>query len=408
MKRLLLAFLLIASAAKADPDNYVQIEAGRGLATAGDCVACHTAPGGTRFAGGRGISTPFGVINSANLTPDLETGLAGWSEAEFHRAMTQGIRRDGVHLYPAFPYPFYTKISRDDSDAIFAFLRTLPATSNRVNRSSLPFPFSIRAAMIGWNAINFTPGAFKPEPSRSPEFNRGAYLVEGLGHCGACHTPMNVIGGSKSGQAFQGNAIQDWWAPSLTNDQRTGLGAWSVDEIVEYLQTGRNTRTAASGPMAEVVQYSTALMPTDDLKAIATYLKERERPNPNLSPPTPPAPLPASDAAVQAGAAIYTDTCSACHSRAGEGIPRLFPRLAGNAMVQQSDTAGLTRIVLGGGRAAATTVAPTSPAMPALGWRLDDAQAAAVLTYIRNSWGNSAAAVTPGEVAKMRTVLARP
>ena len=277
-----------------------------------------------------------------------------------------------------------------------------------MNRSSLPFPFSIRAAMIGWNAINFTPGEFKPEPSRSAEFNRGAYLVEGLGHCGACHTPMNAIGGSKAGRAFQGNTIQDWWAPSLTNDQRTGLGAWSVEEIVEYLQTGRNTRTAASGPMAEVVQYSTALMPTDDLRAMAVYLKERERPNPNLAAPASPAPVPASDAAFKAGEAIYADTCSACHARAGEGVPRLFPRLAGNAMVQQADPAGLTRIVLGGGRAVATAVAPTSPAMPALGWRLDNAQTAAVLTYIRNSWGNAAAAVSTSDVSRMREVLARP
>lgn len=162
------ALLLGITGAKAEPDNYVQIEQGRQLTTAGDCIACHTAPNGTPFAGGRGISTPFGVIYSANLTPDLETGLAGWSEAEFHQAMTQGIRRGGAHLYPAFPYPFYTKISRDDSDAIFAFLRALPATSNRVNRSSLPFPFSIRAAMIGWNAINFTPGKFEPDPGRTP------------------------------------------------------------------------------------------------------------------------------------------------------------------------------------------------------------------------------------------------
>ncbi len=408
MKRLLLGLLLVASAARAEPDTYVQVEQGRRLAIAGDCIACHTAPNGRPYAGGRGISTPFGVINSANLTPDLETGLAGWSEADFHRAMTQGIRRDGGHLYPAFPYPFYTKITRDDSDAIFAFLRTLPATSNRVNRSSLPFPFSIRTAMIAWNALNFTPGEFKPEPSRTPEFNRGAYLVEGLGHCGACHTPMNLIGGSKTGQAFQGNVIQDWWAPALTDDRRTGLGGWSVDHIVEYLRTGRNGRTAASGPMAEVVQYSTALMPIDDLKAMATYLKERETPNPNLAPPAGPAPLPASDATIQAGAAIYTDTCSACHARNGAGIERLFPRLAGNAMVQQPDPAGLTRIVLGGGRAAVTTAAPTSPAMPALGWRLDDAQTAAVLTYIRNTWGNAAPAVTAGDVAHMREVLARP
>lgn len=401
MRRLLLALSLCATAAPAhaDPDNYSQVERGRALVTAGDCIACHTPPEGPRFGGGRGIVTPFGTINSANITPDQETGIGAWTQDDFARAMSEGIRSNGQHLYPAFPYPFYTRVTRADTDDIFAFLRTLPAVHKVVNRDTLPFPFDIRASMLAWNTINFSQGEFTPDPARTPEYNRGAYLVEGLGHCGACHTPMNSLGGSRNSRMYQGNNILTWVAPNLTNDDHTGLGTWSVAEIVEYLRTGRNAHAAAAGPMAEVVQYSTALMPEPDVKAMATYLKQRGAAgpyNPNLAPIRP------DDATMQAGAAIYRDTCSACHTAEGRGIPRLFPQLAGSPSVQQEDPTTLARVVVSGARTAATSAAPTSPAMPALGWRLDDNQIAAVLTYIRNTWGNAAPAVSRSDVAKVR------
>lgn len=401
MRWVVVALLLLAGAARAEPDRFGLLEQGRALATAGDCIACHTAPGGVPFAGGRGIETPFGTINSANLTPDRETGLGRWSNAEFARAMSRGIARGGRHLYPAFPYTYYTKVTRPDVDAIFAYLQSLAPVRNPVKRSTLPFPLNIRAAMIGWNTLFFEPGEWAPDPGRSEAYNRGSYLVEGLGHCGACHTPMNALGANQASVAFQGNQIQDWWAPNITADARVGIGAWSVDEIMEYLRTGRTARSAASGPMAEVVEYSTSKMPVADLVAIATYLKER-----GAAGPAPRAPVAASEPAMAAGQAIYVDTCQACHAASGTGVPLLFPALAGSAVVQQTDPTTLARVVITGTRAAATAEAPTGPAMPSLGWRLGDAQIAAVLTYVRNSWGNAAPPVSAGQVQALREKVA--
>lgn len=405
---LLLLPLLLPAPARADQDTYLDVERGRALAAAGDCIACHTAPNRPAFSGGRGLETPFGTINSANLTPDLETGLGTWTGDDFYRAMHHGIAKSGAYLYPAFPYPFYTKVTRADTDAIFAFLRTLPPAANRVDRDTLPFPFGIRTSMLAWNALFFTPGEFRPDPKRSDEWNRGAYLVEGLGHCGACHTPINALGGSNASKPLAGNVIQAWLAPNITADPVIGVGGWSADDIVEYLRTGRNRHAAASGPMAEVVQYSTAFMPEPDLRAIATYLRETGAPpppNPNLA-PTPRQPMvAAADPVMQTGRSIYQDTCSACHAATGQGVEHLFPRLAGSPGVQQPDPTTLIRVVVAGARTAATAAAPTSPAMPSLGWRLDDAQVAAVLTYVRNSWGNAAPAVTASEVARLRPRL---
>ena len=401
MIRWLLLFLLGAvPLAQADEDNFVQVQRGRALATAGDCIACHTAANGPAYAGGRGIQTPFGTINSANLTFDNDTGLGTWTADDFARALHEGVSKNGMHLYPAFPYPFYTRVTRADSDAIFAFLKTLPVTSNRVDRDSLPFPFSIRASMNAWNALFFTASTFAPDPARSDVYNRGAYLVEGLGHCGACHTPMNSLGGSKTSEPLHGNELQSWIAPNITNDVRIGVGGWSNAQIVEYLRTGRNDVAAASGPMAEVVQYSTAFMAEADLQAIATYLKEHA-----ADASAAPTPIAADDRAMQTGQAIYQDTCKACHAANGMGVERLFPRLAGTPSIQQPDPTTLVRVVVAGTRAAVTAGAPTSPAMPALGWRLDDAQVAAVLTYIRNSWGNAAPAVSANQVGRLRPTV---
>ncbi|KWV56333.1 alcohol dehydrogenase [Bradyrhizobium macuxiense] len=395
--QVLLILQLLVGGAAADPDNYVEAARGRALVTAGDCITCHTAIGGASFAGGFALQTPFGAIMTPNITPDNITGIGSWSADDFARAMHEGRRPDGTHLYPAFPYPYYTKVTRADLDAIYVYLRTLSPVTNNVNRSTLPFPFNIRLSMWGWNTIFFTAGAFVPDPKRSAEFNHGAYLVEGLGHCGACHTPFNAFGAARSDRYLEGNQIDNWTAPNITNDMDAGLGKWSVDDIAQYLKTGQTGLSIASGPMKDVIENSTSKMRDSDLRAMAVYLKERR-----AGGAPPPAPLSASDPRMRAGEAIYVDTCSACHTSNGGGIEHIFPKLAGTAIAQQDDPASLARIVIAGGRAAATGERPTAPAMPALGFRLTDAQVAAVVTYVRNSWGNAASPVAEDAIKALR------
>lgn len=398
---LLAASVLGAGGAKADPDNFTEVERGKYLAIAGDCMACHIGADGKSLAGGNLLETPFGKISVPNITPDKETGLGRWSADDFYRAMHEGKRPDGTHLYPAFPYPDFTKISRADNDAIFAYLQTLPPVRNAVDRDTLPFPFNIRLLMAGWNMLNFEPGEFRPDPQKSAEYNRGAFLVEGPAHCGLCHTPRNLMGGDKDSQLLQGAALQGWFAPNLTMDKRLGLGDWSEEELIAYLRTGRNDRAAASGPMAEVVAYSTSQMTDADLKAIAVYLRENGRVV-NTSGDT--TPLAADDSRMRTGEAIYADTCKACHVADGSGVSRMFPRLANNQLVQQGDPTGVLRVILQGAQSAATPLSLTAPSMPSLGWRLNDQQVADVATYIRNAWGNAAPAVTADQVKKMREV----
>ncbi len=394
--------LLSATAARADLDGYVQVDHGRYLAVAGDCAACHSSPKGA-FAGGRAIETPFGNINAANLTPDRDTGLGRWSAEDFWHALHDGHSVTDGRLYPAFPYNYYTKVTRSDSDALFAFLRSVEPVSNPVDRNTLPWPFSMRVSMLGWNTLEFKPGVFQPDPAQSAQFNRGAYLVEGLGHCGACHTPMDLVGGPKDGEHLQGNSIQNWLAPSLTNDAEAGLGSWSVNDIVQYLKTGRNLHAAASGPMGEVVEVSTSKMTEPDLQAIATYLKQR-----GDAGPQPAAPLPAGDPRLAAGEAVYVDNCSACHRRDGKGVADLFPALAGAPSVRQTDPATTIRVIIAGAQVVSTGAAPTAPAMPSFGWHLSDTQIADVVTYLRNTWGNAAPAVSASQVADVRKVVAVP
>jgi mono/diheme cytochrome c family protein len=402
-----LAALFAAAPLRAAPDNYDAVERGRYLVVLGDCVACHMNPSGEKtgsqgFVGGRQIETPFGLIATPNITPDRATGIGTWTSDQFYGAMHEGIRPNGARLYPAFPYTYFTRMPRGDTDAIFAYLGTLEPVEHAVDRNTLPFPFNIRASMLAWNALFFTPGEFRPDPARSPEWNRGAYIVEGPAHCGACHTPKNLLGGDRDSQHFAGGPLQGWFAPNLTSDQRAGLGSWSADEIVEYLKTGRNVRSAASGPMAEVVEYSTGLMTDADLRAIAVYLKE---PTSQAAAAPARASLAASDERMAMGEALYLDRCMACHTRSGEGVPRMFPRLAGSQLVQQQGSEGVLRVVMQGVRSAYSPHAPTSPAMPAFAWRFNDEQAAAVTTYIRNAWGNAAPAVTPADAARMRELL---
>jgi mono/diheme cytochrome c family protein len=395
------AFLLVGTTASfagdSDPQEFTQIERGRYLAVLSDCASCHTVPGSNQpFAGGRAIETPFGNIVAPNITPDPETGIGSWSDEQFDAAVRKGIARNGSHLYPAMPYNAYTKMSRDDVLAIRAYLNTLAPVRNAVEANTLPFPFNIRAAMRVWNALYFNEGDYQPNPRQSAEWNRGAFLVDGPGHCGACHTPKTALGGDKTGQYLEGAYLQGWSAPDITNDSRLGLGAWSKEDLVAYLKSGHNRVTAATGPMGEVVTLSTAFMTDSDLNAIATYLKSL--PGKTAAP----AALAANDPAMTAGVAVYRDQCSACHGLDGKGIAELFPSVADSSMVKSGDPTTSIRIVLRGARSVGTAAQPTAPGMPSYGKQLDDDEVAAVLTYMRNTWGGAAAAVTSGQVSDVR------
>lgn len=398
----LLVLLGVSAAHAADRQAFDQIERGRYLAAVGDCAACHTAPGGKLYAGGLAIATPFGTLIGSNLTPDRETGIGDWSDDDFVNGMQQGRGRGGAYLYPAMPYTYYTKVTREDALAIRAYLATLDPVYNKVVSNQLPFPFNIRLSMAFWNALFFTSGRFEPIAGKSDDWNRGAYLVEGLGHCGMCHTAKNALGGDKASHALQGGALQGWFSPNLTGDPRIGLGSWPVDDVVTYLKTGHNGIELATGPMSEVIMDSTSQMTDADLKAIAVYLKDQSPQN-----DTSPKALPAENPTMRAGQAIYIDNCAACHTTAGTGIPSLFSALKGSPSVQSADPISLIRVVLQGAQSVATERAPTGPSMPALGWKLTDEQVAAVITYIRNSWGNAAVPVSASDVKSTRQQLSQ-
>ena len=373
------------------------VERGRYLAAAGDCAGCHTTEGGAPYAGGRPLATPFGTVLSANLTPDA-TGLKGWTADQFHRAMTQGISANGDHLYPAFPYNYFARMPRADTDALFAWLQSLPPTPNRLQRNQLPFPFNIRALMSVWNMLYLDKAEFKPDPAHDEPWNRGAYLVQGPGHCAACHTPKTVLGGPKDAHDLHGGEFGTWFAPDLTANGRTGLGGWTRDELVQFLRTGRNAHASASGEMGLVVQDSTSQLADDDLQAIATWLGDRAA--------SPPASMtPPDTALMKAGEAIFVDQCSACHLMRGQGQTLAFPPLARSANLQQTDPTTALHIILAGAQASPTRAQPTPFTMPAFAWKLDDRQVAAVATYVRNEWGNAAPAVTPDQVEKLRSKL---
>src|SRR5476649_1163195 len=371
------------------------IARGKTLTNAGDCASCHTADPAKPFAGGKRIETPFGPIYSPNLTPDRNTGLGAWSDDEFYRALRYGERPDGSRYYPAFPYPNFTKLIRDDVLAIRAYLATLPPIRNIRPPSQLHWPLNYRVVMRAWNFLFFRPGIFEPDQNKHGPRNRGGYLVEGAAHCGACHTPKNIFGADKRGQRFGGGRVQGWFAPRLDNAPRSGLQSWSVDDIVEYLQSGRNGRSHAGGAMAEVVVNSTSKMSDADVHAIAVYLKDLPAgaPEPVVTPP--------QQGDMTAGAAVYAHACIACHEADGTGAPRIYPPLPGNANLQSANPSSILRIILDGAQTVTTPRAPNTGSMPAYA-KFSDQEIADVATYIRNSWGNAAPAVTPGQVKKAR------
>jgi len=383
-------------------DQFDRIEAGRYQAILSDCAACHTRPGGKPFAGGAPLETPFGALVPPNITPDPETGIGTWSYEDFRGAVKAGIGKGGKRLYPAMPYPAYATMKESDIADLWAYFQKIEPVSNHVVSNQLPFPLNIRAVMIGWNLLNFSPKEFQPNPDKSAEWNRGAYIVNGAGHCGTCHTPKNLTGADKKSEFLRGANLQSWFAPDLTDDPHRGIGSWSSDDIIAYLKTGANRFDIASGPMAEAITASTSQWKDEDLKAVATYLKDIKGSGTPV-----PQPVAADDAAVRAGKAIYFDRCSACHISSGAGQASLFPTLAKAPIVNSTDPTSLIRVVLEGSQAIGTASKPTTPAMPSFSWNLSDADVANVLTYVRNSWGNAAPPVTASQVKDMRGRIAR-
>jgi mono/diheme cytochrome c family protein len=379
--------------------DFAQVERGRYLTAVADCGACHTdSSAGGLFAGGKPIETPFGKVLAANITPDRQTGIGNWTDAQFDAAVRLGRGPDGERLYPAMPFPYYTRMTQADVLAIRAYLNTLPPVHRVVHPNQLPFPFDIRASMWLWDTLYFQPGPFKPDPLKSAQWNRGAYLVRGAGHCAACHTPKTSLGGDLAHQRLQGYSIEGWFAPDITGDLALGLGVWSIADVVAYLKTGHNRLAAASGPMAEEVADSSSRMTEADLEAVALFLKDQPGAAPSATP------LGASDPQMVAGAAIYRDLCSACHAENGAGVPYLIPDLARSSSVASREPTSLLRVVIHGAQSVATAAEPTAPAMPAFGSQLTDAQIAAVTTYLRNSWGHAASATSAGEVHKARSL----
>ncbi|MFF7708824.1 c-type cytochrome [Pseudomonas sp. NPDC007930] len=372
-------------------------ERGRYVAIAGDCAACHTDPhGGQPFAGGYALQTPFGKLLASNITMDKATGIGEWTEAQFTRAVREGKGRHGENLYPAMPYNAYVKVSDQDMHDLWAYMQTVAPVRHKVVSNQLPFPFNIRLMMFGWNLMFFDNRPFTPLAGASAEANRGAYLVQGLGHCASCHTAKNFLGGDSSAY-LEGGELDGWHAPNITADSYQGIGGWSTEQLVRYLKTGSNHVAVASGPMAEAVTNSTQHMTEADLRAIAAYLQTLPG-----NPAAKPAPLPASDPRMQQGANVYSANCAACHNSDGKGINELASSLAGNPGIQAHNPQSLVTTVLEGGRGAVTLANPTSGAMPSFAWKLSDGQIAAALTYARNSWGNAAPAVSAEQVAEAR------
>ena len=369
----------------ASPANSELIARGAYLARAGNCMACHTTRGGEPYAGGRAIETPFGAVYTSNLTPDEQSGIGSWSAAHFWRAMHNGRSKDGRLLYPAFPYTSYTEVTRDDSDALFSYLRSLPAVFNPNHPHALQFPFDSQAALAVWRALYFKPGVYQPDAGRNAEWNRGAYLVQGLGHCSACHAARNALGATTAGPDLAGGLIpvQNWYAPSLASPHEAGVADWDQQDIISLLKNGVSKNASVAGPMAGVVLGSTQ------------YLKQL--------PPSTTAPSPvAKQAGSAAGAKLYEQHCAGCHGLQGDGVPNAYPALAGNRAVTMPQTANLVQIVLHGGYAPATQGNPRPFGMPPFVLVLNDSEIAALLTHLRQSWGNQASGVTALDVYRIR------
>lgn len=369
------------------PQDAATIARGAYLAKLASCAGCHTTSGGALFAGGAGIATPFGTVYAGNLTPDDASGLGRWNADDFWRAMHEGRGREGRALVPAFPYTEFTKITRADSDALWAYLRSVPPVVRANPKHELDFPYNTPLALEAWRAIYFKPGEFEPDPARSPDWNRGAYLATGLGHCAACHAPRDRFGGPGDAPTGALMAGERWWAPALSIHPR------EAESLVALLKTGQSTQGTAMGPMAEVVLWGTQHWSDADLNAMAVYLQSL--------PPAPARPaVPAGAALPERGQRLYADRCADCHGTRGEGVPGIYPPLAGNPSVLQAEPVNLVHAVRHGGFAPATLAYPRPFGMPPND--IDDAALADLLSFVRGSWGNDAPAVSALQVLRAR------
>ncbi|MDY0331282.1 MAG: cytochrome c [Thiomonas sp.] len=382
-----------------------EVQRGAYLARAGDCVACHTAPGGKPFVGGLKMDMPIGAIYSTNITPDKTHGIGNYSFEQFDRAVRHGVAPGGKHLYPAMPYPSYARVNEADMKALYAyFMQGVPPDPTPNRKPDMVWPMTIRWPLAVWNWLFVRDTNFTPDPKQSAQWNRGAYLVEGLGHCGSCHTPRGLFFQEKAlssrgpnGDLYlTGSQVEHWFA---TNLRGNCLQKWTEAEIVELLQTGKTAHFTALGSMTEVISHSTQHLKPEDLQAMAIYIKSLK---PFVPTQTPAARNPAS---VQRGAQVYNQHCAACHQANGQGLPQVFPGLAKNATVQCSDPNNSIRVVLAGGSTVVTAKAPAPMVMPPFAQSLDDQQVADVVTYIRATWGNGASAVAPEQVRALRKAI---
>jgi mono/diheme cytochrome c family protein len=405
-----LLVIFAISTSRADETIIASGSRGEYLARAGDCVSCHSVADGKAFAGGLKMGTPLGAIYSTNITPDPETGIGSYSIDDFDRAMRRGIAKDGHRLYPAMPYPSYAKLTDADVAALYDFfMKEVPAVHQANLPNELPWPFSFRWPLAIWSFIFTTSGSYVAKSDHDADWNRGAYLVQGLGHCGACHTPRGLAWQEKAldeqSQAYLSGALLDaWYAPSLRGDVRTGLGSWSKGDVSEFLKLGHNRDATAFGSMIDVVNNSTPYLSDSDIGAIAVYLQSL--------PATATQPAFAySDATTaalrgghpsQPGGTVYLNTCATCHGFDAKGFGPYMPPLAGNPVVLDNDPSSLINLVLNGSNPLVVKGAPDAYRMPQFRLQLSDQDIADTVTFIRNGWGNQAPAVTAAQVATLR------
>ena len=374
------------------------------LTRAGNCRGCHTARGGEPFAGGRRLSTSFGIFVTPNITPDKETGIGHWNTDDFWQAIHNGKSRDGRLLYPAFPYTEYTKITRQDANAIFAFLQSLPSVSQVNEPSEINFPYNFKPLLAAWRALYFNEGVYSSDNSQNEEWNRGAYLVQGLGHCNACHTTRNLLGASEE-DTLNGGKIMgvNWYAPSLSSHSEAGGSDWTIEEYIELLSVGISKRAVASGPMATIVGQSLQYLSPEDTRAMAVYLKsltenEVEAPLSAYAPVVPEK----TQLRLDQGSKLYESYCKTCHGESGEGVPGIYPPLASNRSVIMDSPVNTIRSVLYGGYPATTAGNPRPYGMPPFQQIFRDDDVALVVSYIRNAWGNRGSEVSAVDVDRSR------
>jgi mono/diheme cytochrome c family protein len=379
-----------------DPGPSDPVGHGAYLVHASDCMPCHTGPGQPAFSGGLPLNTPFGLMVSPNITPDKQTGIGLWTDDQFYRIIHDGIGRRGEYIYPVMSFTSYTKVTRQDVMAIKAYLFSLKPVRAERDVNQLAFPFNIRLSLLSWRIMFFQAGTYRNDPTRSAVWNRGAYLVQGAGHCGECHTPRNLLGAMELGRTLSGGIVDNYYAPNISADPHAGLGARTVDEVKQFLRTGEEqTLGVAFGPMAEVVHYSMRWMTDADLTAIATYLLNAEKR------PETVASIPITPPQVAAGQAPYAANCAQCHRPDGSGVPHAIPNLAGNAAVVATQPDSVIAPMLnglpGGG---------TYGAMPSFAGALTNQEIADIANYARTAWGNSGSAnATADRVAGLRAIV---